>query len=423
MADLKGSTLADFQEEAPKAQLVGDDDPDIVKHDPNTFAGLTAQKALKNMYAQGLSPTGDDIKGVYSKALEAANDYHRTLAQQAEAGNVELQKRQLALQSGLVGAEETTKAAIQQQKEQSQQQWAEGPSAEQAAAQQPGGVAAGKVAALSEQQQKELAAVSQGFNSLQRMHGLFDRMVQNTATSGGELKSGFGFLSPVGQATSLEARDYHSYVDFNLVGLAKALQGDSASGASKDTIQASMKEALPNDTDNAISGGHKIYNMIDGSYQKLLAMRNSVAGKQDTTNIDKTLVDMQSFMQQPQVQKYNALNAQNQPVVQLGNSQQAQSTIDNVNAGANAGLNPTQMAPTGYVSGPGTAAGGPAQLPPIGSAAPDLQQQHAQKAIQAHQLAQGIIGKIGQAVQTVGAWTQPFPTTATGEVAFPGQGQ
>ena len=367
----------------------GNAEPSLERHDPETFAGLVTQRAIPILYQQSGQPSGDTVQRIYEKALDTANDYQKS----------------------------RTLAGEQAQLEMAKQQWGEGPGPTKAALAQPGGLSAGKLTGLSDAQEKDLAAYGEGFYALQRMHGLFDNMVQHTATAGGELKSGFGFLSPVGQATSLEARNYHSYVDFNLVGLAKAIQGDSATGASKDTIQAAMKEALPNDTDNAISGGNKIYNMMDIGYHKLLAMRNSMVGKQDTTNIDNTLVNMQSYMQQPAVQKYNALNSQNQPVVQMGNSGVAQAAINNVNAAANAGV--TQMTPTGYVGGYGTAAGGPAQQPDV---SPQMAQ-HAQQTLQAHQLMQNIGQTIGKGIQTGWNWLQPFPTTATGEIAFPGQGQ
>jgi hypothetical protein len=91
--DLSNATVDEFQEQgtAPRAEFValGDQAPDITKHDPNTFAALTAQNALKTLYAQGLQPTGDDVKGIFTKALDSANDYHNAIDQSQEQANLD----------------------------------------------------------------------------------------------------------------------------------------------------------------------------------------------------------------------------------------------------------------------------------------------------------------------------------------------
>ena len=344
--DLSNATVDEFQEQgtAPRAEFValGDQAPDITKHDPNTFAALTGQTALKTLYAQGLQPTADDIKGIYNKALDSANEYHKTVAQQQEQANLELQKRAAAVTSGTLSAEEKAKAIVEIQKQQAQKQWEQGPGAVAAAASQPGGVAAGQIAKMSDEQSNKMAAYLEGTHNLQNLYTLFNQMATNTIGAGGTIKSGFGLATPLTNITSPEARTYHAYVESSLIPLAKGLMGDAATTAGRPDVSAKMEEALPTNVDNLQSGGQKIFMMLDRNIDNLKTERDIMRKKGvDTSPIDSQILDAQHYYESPEVQKYNPLN--NQPVVQAGTSDQANATVANLNAGANAGV---QVQPT-----------------------------------------------------------------------------
>jgi hypothetical protein len=361
MADL---TTDDFVEQgaAPRAEFValGDQQPDIVRHDPNTFAALTAQNTLKTLYAQGLQPTGDDIKGVYTKALETANDYHKTIASEQERSQQELARRQAAIASGTLSAEEKTRALVALQKEQAQQQWAQGPSAVAVAGSQPGGFAAGQVKAMDRPDQKDFAGYIGAFHTIKNLHGLFQNMVEKTGFgAGGVGKSLLGMTTPIMNLTNDEARTYRAYAESSLVPLAKGVMGDAATSAAKDKIQENMLSGLPTITDDLVSGGHKIYALLDRNFNEMKTQRDLLHGNGiDTSSIDSQILDAKDYMDRPEVQALNPFRKE-APVKQ-GVSDQSKAVMDNLNVGANAGID-TQPLGTGWSMGGQPA---PQQPPP-----------------------------------------------------------
>jgi hypothetical protein len=334
-------TLADFTEEQPGAFVPEQDvQPDIVKHDPNTFAALTAQNALKTMYAQGLSPTGDDIKGVYGKALDAANDYHKQLATEQERANLDIAKRQAAITSGTLAAEKTTESAIAQAQQEREEQFRQGPTAVAAAKAQGN---TGLVSRLSDTDLTKLDGLSSAYDTTRNLHGYFNNMIQNAPGAGGVLRSVGGGLVTQPWLTSPEYRAFNSYLEGSIVPLGKGIFGDAAVAATKENIQAQMKDMLPNPSDNDASGGQKIFMLKNRIMQNLQAMRDDRANAgYDTTPIDRKIAEFNSDYMSSATQKYNPLANSGVPLVQVGTSPQANATTANVNAGANAGITPMQ---------------------------------------------------------------------------------
>jgi hypothetical protein len=332
-------TLADFTEEQPGFVPEQDVQPDMVKHDPNTFAALTAQSALKTMYQQGLSPTGDDIKGVYSKALDAANDFHKNLFEKQTEANLDIQKRQAAISTGTLAAEKTTESAVAQAQAEREEQFRQGPSAVAAAKAQGN---TGLVSRMSDADLTKLDGLSSAYDTTQNLHGYFKNMIQNTAGAGGVLSKGLGALFTQPELTSPQLRAFNAYLDGSLVPLGKGIFGDAAVAATKENIQAQMRDMLPNPTDNDQSGGQKIFMLKDRIMQNLQAMRDDRANAGfDTTPLDRKIAQFNSDFRSSATQKYNPL-ANSQPLVQAGTSPQANATTASVNAGANAGIPPIQ---------------------------------------------------------------------------------
>ena len=392
--DLSGATLSELQvggDTAPRADLVSvpNQQPDITKHSPDTYAGLTGQRALERLHGQGLVPTADDIKAIENEALKAANEFHSRIAEQQSQAQLEIQKRQAAVTSGTLSAEEKTRAAVDIAKQQAQEQWKQGPSAAAVAAAQPGGIGAGEVKALDPSDRKDFAGYFGAFDTIKNLHDLFHQMVQKTPGAGSAVWSLAGLTTPIANLASDEARTYHAYAESSLVPLAKGVMGDAATSAAKDKIQANMLSGLPTITDSLASGGHKIYTLLDRNLNEMQTQRDLLRGNGfDTSSIDTKLVDAQNYMKRPEVQMYNPFKG-GQPIVQSGTSDQANA---NLNAGANAGV---QVPSAGFhPTGPM-----PGQIPELPSAQawagpPSLEQQHQQAVQAAQQVQQNVVGEV-----------------------------
>jgi hypothetical protein len=348
--------------EAPRAELVPqleDVVPDLKQHTPDQFAGLTGQQAVARLHAQNLQPTIETITGIENEALKSAIDYHKSLAIEQERKQQELALRQAAITSGTLAAEEQTRAKVELAKQQAQQQWAQGPSAVAAAAAQPGGFASGQIKGMDRPDQKDFAGYIGAFHTIKNLHGLFQNMVDKTVGAGGELHSLLGLTTPIVNMTSDEARTYRAYAESSLVPLAKGVMGDAATSAAKDKIQENMLSGLPGITDNLASGGHKIYALLDRNYNEMKTQRDILHGNGvDTSSIDSQILDAQDYMQRPEVQALNPFRKE--APVQQGVSDQSKAVMDNVNAGANAGID-TQPLGTGWSMGGQPA---PQQPPP-----------------------------------------------------------
>jgi hypothetical protein len=323
-------TLADFQEVAPHAQPagefvpLGDVQPDIVKHDPNTFAALTAQKALSTLYQQNLSPTGDDIKGIFNKALEDATQYHTHTAEAQEQAQLELKKRATAIASGVLGAEEQVRTGAETKKQEQLEQFRQGPSAAALAEQQGG---KGLVAKLSEADLARLDGLVSGYETVSNLHNYFDEMAKKTVGAGGVLKSGVLGAIARPELTSPEYRNFNAYLESSIVPLGRGVFGDAAVAATKENIQAQMKDMLPNPTDSPLSGGQKVYMMKDRIMQNLQTLRDDrVTAGFDTTPIDRQIARINSDLRSDRMTALNPLKTQ--PVVQTGTSNVATATMD-----------------------------------------------------------------------------------------------
>lgn len=326
-------TLADFQADtdAPKAEFVslGDVQPDITKHDPNTFAALTAQKALTNLYDQGLQPTGDDIKGIYTKSLDDANSYHSHLAEEQNRAQIELKKRGAAVQSGVLSAEEQTKADIERAKQQQEEQFRQGPSAVAAAAEQEKqGGGKGLVTKLSDTDLARLDGLAQGYDTATNLHNYFDQMATKTVGAGGVIKSGVLARITAPDLTSPEYRNFNANLESSIVPLGRGVFGDAAVAATKENIQMQMKDMLPNPSDTGLSGGQKVYMLKQRIMQNLQTLRDDrVAAGYDTTPIDRQIARINSDMTSTRMTALNPLKTE--PVVQNGTSSVGTATMDN----------------------------------------------------------------------------------------------
>jgi hypothetical protein len=340
--DLSGATVGELQVQgdvAPRADLVAvpDQQPDITKHSPDTYAGLTGQKALERLHSQGLLPTADDIKAIESEALKAANEFHARLAEQQSQAQLEIKKRQIAVESGTLSAEEKTKAGVEIAKQRAQEQWKQGPSAAAVATAQPGGLEAGEIKQLPDTDRKDFSGYFGAFDTIKNLHDLFHQMVQKTPGAGNVVTSLAGLTTPIANLTSDEARTYHAYAESSLVPLAKGVMGDAATSAAKDRIQANLLSGLPTITDSLVSGGHKIYTLLDRNMNEMQTQRDLLRGNgYDTTSLDTKILDAQNYMKRPEVQMYNPFKRE--AIVQSGTSDQANAAISNATAGANAGV-------------------------------------------------------------------------------------
>jgi hypothetical protein len=161
--------------------------------------------------------------------------------------------------------------------------------------------------------------------------------------------------TPIMNLTNDEARTYRAYAESSLVPLAKGVMGDAATSAAKDKIQENMLSGLPTITDDLVSGGHKIYTLLDRNFTEMKTQRNLLRGNGiDTSAIDSDILDAQNYMDRPEVQALNPYRKE--APVQQGVSNQSKAVMDNVNAGANAGID-TQPLGTGW------SMGGQAQAP------------------------------------------------------------
>lgn len=417
-------TLADFQADtdAPKAEFVslGDVQPDITKHDPNTFAALTAQKALTNLYDQGLQPTGDDIKGIYTKSLDDANSYHSHLAEEQNRAQIELKKRGAAVQSGVLSAEEQTKADIERAKQQQEEQFRQGPSAVAAAAEQEKqGGGKGLVTKLSDTDLARLDGLATGYDTATNLHNYFDQMATKTVGAGGVIKSGVLAKITHPDLTSPEYRNFNANLESSIVPLGRGVFGDAAVAATKENIQMQMKEMLPNPSDTGLSGGQKVYMLKQRIMQNLQTLRDDrVAAGYDTTPIDRQIARVNSDMTSTRMTALNPLKTE--PVVQSGTSSVGTATMDTqLIKSANA----QQNVPTGYVGGgvlpqasqqPQAPALTQAQPPPSGPLWSPSTLRGTQEAA-ATQTAQALPGQVLGAVQNVAQGPTPISPQQVGQ--------
>jgi hypothetical protein len=186
-------------------------------------------------------------------------------------------------------------------------------------------------------------------------------MLQKTWGGGlGGIGGRIPLFSSVAQASSPEAIQFNAQVDNALVPLARGVFGDTGATAGKDTIQAMMKDALPNALDSQLVAQGKIYSLTQQTLNNLKTQRDLFKGHYDTSALDSAIVDAQKTLDSTPKQfipaQYGGSTDPNQ-VVQSGMSVPAQVTVNTqLNTSANQGVT---VPPPGSILPP-PAAGQPA---------------------------------------------------------------
>jgi hypothetical protein len=314
---------------------------DMTTQDPHTFATLAANKAIENMRQQGAQPLVEDFKKIYESSFNTANDFRKTLATQYAQQQSELQKAQI-LQQSAAQIDVAKSAAIKQaeiplleKQKLEEAQTAEGLTMAQAQAQWESAGNKGTAPLIKSTPTTELdkaAGFINGYKNVTDLHDAFNNMIQNAPGTGGVLKSTIGGLFTQPGLTSPQTRAFNSVLDSSLVPLARGVFGDTGATAGKELIQAQMKDALPNASDNAMSGGQKIYMLKKRIRDNLQTQRSLLAGHYDTSTLDTQLAGMNSDLDK--LDQYNPLKAPG-AVVQNGLSPVA-------NANLNAKIAPQQ---------------------------------------------------------------------------------
>ena len=351
---------------APRAQPAGPPPtplPDITSQEPHSFAALSANLARSQM----ANPTVDDYNKVYEEALGKAQDLQKTRATELERQTLEqtkqfnLQKSQAALEvakATQLEPLEVQKAAdikkatapIEEVQKLRDAQLAEGLTPDQAQAQWESAGNKGPAALIKALPTTELDKATgfvNGYKNVTDLHSAFNGMIQNAPGTGGVLKSGvLGLVTQPGM-TSPQTRVFNSVLDSSLVPLARGVFGDTGATAGKELIQAQLKDALPNASDNEMSGGQKVYMLKKRIFDNLQTQRDLLAGRYDTSVLDAQIAGMNKDLKG--LDQYNPLKAPG-AVVQTSLSPQA-----NLNLNA-------KIAPTPQPAQPQPAAS--PQLPP-----------------------------------------------------------
>jgi hypothetical protein len=336
--DLSGATVGELQVQgdvAPRADLVTvpDVQPDMTKHDPITYAGLTGQRMLELQHNQGLLPTPDDIKAIESKALEDANNYHRTVAEQAQKERSQLGARQAAVTpavtkegvpipgSSIAEQEET----VRRQSAEAQKQWEQ----------------TGEIQKLGGDDLAKLDAMTNGYDAVNNLGDYFNKMMEKPHLGvGGQIKSLGGAMHVFADATSPEALAFSRAADAALVPIGRGVMGETGASPTKEAmIELAKTTTMPRIQDSDITGNQGVFQLKQRIMQNLQNLRDNRANNHfDTTAIDKAIAKYNSNFMSPDVQKYNPLLKTSNPLVQSGNSDQANAAIANATTGANAGV-------------------------------------------------------------------------------------
>jgi len=395
--DLSGATLSELQVEgdiAPRADLVSvpDQQPDITKHTPDTYAGLTGQRALERLHGQGLLPTADDIKAIESKALEDANNYHRTVAEQAQKERSQLGARQAAVTQAVTkegvpipgSSIAEQEEAVRRQSQEAQKQW------EQTV----------EIQKLGGDDLAKLDAMTNGYDAVNNLGGYFNKMMEKPHLGvGGQIKSLGGAMHVFADATSPEALAFSRAADAALVPIGRGVMGETGASPTKESmIELAKTTTMPRIQDSDITGNQGVFQLKQRIMQNLQNLRDNRANNHfDTTAIDKAIAKYNSNFMSPDVQKYNPLLKTSNPLVQSGNSDQANAAIANATTGANAGVQVQQ--PQGQAGAYTTP---PSYTPP--APPPSVLEQHRLAAEEAQRISQNVSTEIpqipGQAVQT-----------------------
>lgn len=339
MADPATPTVGDFQPATTgDFQAAGDVQPSITQHDPETYAGLTVQNAIKGLSQQGLTPymEGKDVIDLHKQALDRAQNFQADIAKQAAAKQQELVQRGLAAQRGpqgqpsLLETEEAEKAGVAMKKELAQKQAEQGPmaQAESASMASQPGAQGPLIQALPDDQRVRLEHMETAYQTLNNLQQIHANTVQSAIGAGGNIRSRIGDLFQT-SATNKYARALESYTDESLTPLAVGILGDRAAGATKANIQEQLRGTIPDRTDTLESAGNKIFLMKQNLMTQLQSMRDLNRGKYSTGEISNLYMDLNKDFQSPDVQKFDLTKPlnQQQPVVNVGNSPEGKAQI------------------------------------------------------------------------------------------------
>jgi hypothetical protein len=334
--DLSGGTLNEFK---PADQFVPHEDvqPSITQHDPETYAGLTAGNALKEIWKLGLPVNGDQIIAIHNTALERAQNFQADTAKEQERKTLELQARAKAAERGpkgeasLLETERAEEAAVALRKEQAQKQYEQGAlaSAESASLAPKPGEPGPFIAKLPDEQRVRLEKLGTAYKAINDMQVLHAKTATSTAGAGGNIKSLLGDVIQTAH-TSGYARALEAYTDANLTPIAVGVLGDKAAGATKENIQQQLRGTIPDRSDTIESAGNKIFLMKRNIMNQLQEMKKNNLGTYSTGEIGNLYMDLDKDYESDATQQWNLLNPQNdKPTVQVGNSAEGRQQVAN----------------------------------------------------------------------------------------------
>ena len=376
-SDLSGWS---FQELTPGSSTPATDqaqvEPQIGKHTPEDYATLTTQNAVQRMHDQGLMPEVGTAQDIFKTALSRAQDFQKSQAEVSTEYQKQLQRLVPSIptpagKESLVSLEEKEKAAVAQQKTQFEQ----GPGAMATAAAQAAAGHPGLVKELPEADTQKLDMLTHGYDAVNDLSGSFNYMmsgkpqVDNNGKpvapplgTGGQFASLGGHLRWFADATSASALNFDRQREQSMIPIARAVLGEVGATPTKaQMVDMALQMGLPLIQDDQETGNNQIYNYKKTILDQLKTLHDNRTGNYDTSKSDAAIAKYNSDFRSPTTQAWNPI--QTSKSVVLGNSQAAQNAYANVNQGALAGTYNAQ--PTGYVSGYGTASGGPQQPPVI----------------------------------------------------------
>ena len=354
---LSGATASEFQPTGnqPAAsdafQPAGDEQPNLIKHDPVTYGMLSLHQKLKDLQSGGFFVSGDQAVDMFNKAWEQSSNFQADIAKAEEAKALELRQRAAATVRGpatqqypqgtpsLLEQEETERAGIAQLKEQQQEQFKQGPvaSAEAAQLSQQAGHPV-FIQQLPTDQRTQLAQIQTGYERLNNMQTLYGNLVKSAPlVAGGLLQNKIGALVSQPGAWNTAAKDFNAYQDESVTPLAVAVFGDKASSATKDKQVEMLKETLIQPGDTLEQAGHKIFMQKNTLMERLNAMKNANQGTISTGEINNTINQLTPDFTSKETQANNMYAPKPPPVVQVGNSAQGKAQIA---AAASAGATP-----------------------------------------------------------------------------------
>jgi hypothetical protein len=183
--------------------------------------------------------------------------------------------------------------------------------------------------------------MTNGYDAVNNLGDYFNKMMEKPAIGvGGQIRSLGGAMHVFADATSPEALAFSRAADAALVPIGRGVMGETGASPTKESmIDLAKTTTMPRIQDSNITGNQGVFQLKQRIMQNLQNLRDNRANNHfDTTAIDKAIAKYNSNFMSPDVQKYNPLLKTNNPLVQVGSSDQANAAIANVTTGANAGV-------------------------------------------------------------------------------------